>query len=135
MQSDQDVKPTDVDVLRRLILEMGVVAERGLRYSRTASFLLTLEIVLHISAVVATVVSVVYPHPQLVVTCVALWVATLVATILHDRYRIAILKEFDKLAKLARFVALSVKIDELLAKLEREVDELEQELKKRKIIN
>jgi Flp pilus assembly protein TadB len=109
---------------------MKEVAKKSLRYSRLSTLLDRLVIALFVSAGLATVAYVLSHgvYWQLLVAGIALAVASYVADRLRDNYYRKMLKETQQLEKLVYMLALAIKIDGLVAKLEKEIDELERRL-------
>jgi membrane protein implicated in regulation of membrane protease activity len=118
-----------------LVAKMKEVARKSLRYNKLVALLSGLTITLIVSSATATVVYVLSNgvYWQLLVASIALAIAVPVANRLSDRYYREAIKETKQLERLVYILALSIKIDGLIAKLEKEIDELEREMKKRGI--
>jgi hypothetical protein len=115
---------------------MKEAAEKYTKYSRVAAIMFALEDVLLLSSFVLVVASVVLYllydvfYWQLVSVGMAAVAAAYIADRLSTHYYRKALEEVSRLERLAPVAALAIEFDKIVAKLEKEIDELGQELKK-----
>jgi len=123
--------------VKALLAAAEEAEERYRRYSRVADMLDKLTLPLYIPAFVATAAGLVayllHSIPHLVIASLALWTAGYVAYILRDVYSDKATKAAEAACTYRRTAEAVAEIDRIMAKLEKEIDELEQELKKRGI--
>jgi len=125
------------DEVRPLLAAAEETERRYRRYSRVADMLDRLTLALYIPAFVITVTGLVahllYGMSQAVIAGLALWIAGYATYILRDVYSGRAIKAARQACVFRHTAEAVAEIDRIMAKLEKEVDELEQELKKRGI--
>jgi ABC-type transport system involved in cytochrome bd biosynthesis fused ATPase/permease subunit len=124
--------------VKALLAAAEEAEDRCKRYSRVADMLDRLTLALYIPAFVATAVGLAahmfYGWWQIAAAGLALWIAGYAAYILRDVYGDKAAKSARQACVFRRTAEAAAEIDRVVAKLEKEVDELEQELKKRGIV-
>jgi len=133
----QDVADMVSVEVKALLAAAEETEERCRRYGRLATQLDRLTFALYMPAFVVITTGLVaymlYSMPYLVTAGLALWTAGYVAYILRDVYSDKATKAAEAACTYRRTAEAVAEIDRIMAKLEKEIDELEQELKKRGI--
>jgi len=121
--------------VKALLAAAEETERRCSRYGRLAAQLDKLTLALYIPATVTTAAGLVaymlYGMPHLATAGLALWIAGYTAYILRDVYSLKSVKAARQACVFRRTAEAVAEIEKITAKLEKEVGELEQELKKR----
>ena len=121
--------------VEKLLASAEETERRCRRYGRLATQLDRLTLALYIPAFVITVTGLVahllYGMSQVAIAGLALWIAGYATYILRDVYSSRAAKAARQACVFRRTAEAVAEIERIMAKLEKEVDELEQELKKR----
>jgi len=120
--------------VKALLAAAEETEERCRRYSKLVAQLDKLALALYILAFAITVAGLfaymLYSMPQIVVAGLVLWTAGYATYILRDVYSDKATKATEVACTYRRTAEAVAEIDRIMAKLEKEIDELEQELKK-----
>jgi len=123
--------------VEKLLASAEETERRYRRYGRLATQLDRLTLALYIPAFVITVTGLVahllYGMSQAVIAGLAMWIAGYATYILRDVYSGRAVKAARQACVFRHTAETVAEIDRIMAKLEKEIDELEQELKKRGI--
>jgi len=121
--------------VKALIAAAQEAERRCKRYSRVADMLDRLTFALYIPAFAVTTIGLVahllYSMQYLVIAGLALWIAGYAAYILRNVYNSKATKATRQACVFRHTAETVAEIDRIMAKLEKEIDGLEQELKKR----
>jgi NADH:ubiquinone oxidoreductase subunit H len=118
------------DEIRTLLVAAENAVEKSVKYSKTAFSISWLWCVLSVLSVAAAVAYFLLGGWHLAAAGASLAVASLVADRLYYRYYRAALEEAYKLDRLVHMAALVYRLDQLMAETEKEIEEMEQILKK-----